>query len=152
MPAPPSKYDHEQVIALYASGMTFMEIADKIGGRHNSLRTIVAKKAPHLLRAAGPRPRFDHAEALDLYLSGEENYETLAQRYGVSRSAVQQIVSGKAKGRRPSKRRPSPRAKIKIDELLALKAKGMRNADLARHFGCSPAAISNTFKKLEAKA
>ena len=80
---------------LYRSGFTMLEVAAKLGVStatvHFDLKALGVQP-----RRSGPEPRFDRAEATSLRERGQ-TFEQIAQRFGVSKQAVQQVLARGAK-------------------------------------------------------
>jgi transposase len=66
-------------------------------------------------------------------------YRQIAARFGITHRAVERIVSGIHTPPRPCQRKLTD---AQIDEAIAMRDSGMRNQDVAAHFGVSGGTMS----------
>lgn len=88
----PRKFDHVKAIEMYAAGGSPKELGAFFGVTEVAVRSLIHRKAPHLVRSAS----FDHTEALALLASGDHSYDEVAERVGSTANALRCLVRAKA--------------------------------------------------------
>jgi hypothetical protein len=104
-------FDHDEARRLRREGVPVKEISDRVGIGFVSVYRVTKVVVPEVPVPRKPSPRrFDHDEARRLRVCGA-SYLVMAERFGVSRQAVEQVCKGVhplniSRTRRPRKAKP----------------------------------------------
>jgi transposase len=136
-----AQFDHDEAIALYATGdYTFEALGAKFGVHASSISNIVRVKAPHLT-ISGSREEVDEAKLVGMYAGDPDATLTdVAKEFGVHMQTAKRIIQRNAPGL--AIRGRGPKRKVNHVEAIALYGTGLYSfPEIAAKWGVDQSTI-----------